>query len=138
MRPTRGAVQAPAVGVVADEVIAGEAVAMYLTSCGYRTRVFQNPVLAYASFVFARRKPDLLIADCAAGEMNGIELARKCKEACPRLRTILIGAWITEEMLETARLQPDALLGKPFSFSELTAQVERLIGPGAGIQPGAR
>ena len=73
----------PFLCVVVDEVITGEAIATPLRSRGDLTRVFCDPVLAHAGVAFAARKPDLLIADCTADRLKGLELAPKREQANP-------------------------------------------------------
>jgi DNA-binding response OmpR family regulator len=122
----------PLVFVVDDEAVVSDLVAMHLIRRGYRVRVFHDSVLAFSAFTIESEKPKLLITDYAMRGMNGLELIRKCSDICSGLKTITISGSLSEDVLRAAAVKPDALLAKPFSFEQLDAQVEALVGRAMG------
>jgi two-component system, OmpR family, response regulator len=121
----------PLVYIVDDEAAVGGLIAIYLTRRGYRNRVFHDSVVAYSTFL-CREKPDLLITDYAMAEINGLELVRRCKEACAELKTLCVSGSLSDDILQAATVRPDAILQKPFSGEALMAHVEALLGRACG------
>jgi DNA-binding NtrC family response regulator len=121
----------PFVVVVDDEAMIGEMIGTILDTDGCRTEVFRNPQLALKSIQSAERTPDLLITDFAMGEINGIELIRRCRETHPKLKVLLISGTIHEDEIAAQAVRPDNFLPKPFQTEMLIYTVRQLLGPRA-------
>src|ERR1051325_6776242 len=116
----------PLVYIVDDEpLLSGLAQASLRADC-YEIEQFQDPELAWKSFLRADPKPDLLVTDYAMANMDGLELIRKCKEVKPDLKAILISGTAGTEVLMNAPVKVDRFLGKPYqpiALSELAHAV---------------
>src|SRR5258707_1120571 len=75
--------------VVDDESMIGEIVEVILQLEGYEARFFQNPSVAYETFLQANPRPALLLSDFVMTSMNGMELIDRCRQIEPGLKTIL-------------------------------------------------
>ena len=62
--------------------------------------------------------------------MTGLELIKRCREAAPKLKTVLVSGLDLKEMeqlLEASDTQPDAFLHVPFDPEHLASVVEPLF-----------
>lgn len=109
----------PLIYIVDDEPLLSELAEASLQPEGYEIKQFQDPELAWKSFVRANPKPDLLLSDYAMGKMNGLELIQKCKEVKPDLKAILISGTAGAEILFNATVRVERFLGKPYQPSAL-------------------
>ena len=66
-------------------------------------------------------KPDIVIADLILPEMNGLVFFERLNELYPKIRKILIGAYISEEDLQRAINETgiDKYFEKPWNNDEL-------------------
>ncbi len=100
--------------VVDDELMIGDVVQIILKMDGFRPRVFQDPELAWKSFLDEEPKPVLLLTDYLMSPINGMELIERCKRSQPALKTILYSGNASEDMIQRYGIEPDAFLRKPF------------------------
>ncbi len=77
--------------------------------------------------LFAPGRFDLVITDFAMPVMAGNELAMEIKRLAPTQPILMITAYA--EDLGKARNPVDAMLNKPFSFSDLRQAIAKLLGP---------
>jgi len=77
--------------------------------------------------LFAPGRFDLVITDFAMPVMAGNELAMEIKRVTPTQPILMITAYA--EDLGKAGNPVDALLNKPFSFSDLRTAIAKLLGP---------
>ncbi len=77
--------------------------------------------------LFAPGRFDLVITDFAMPVMAGNELAMEIKRLAPTQPILMITAYA--EDLGKARNPVDAMLNKPFSFSDLRQVIAKLLGP---------
>ena len=114
--------------IVDDQVDLVELVSILLGRLGFRTQKFVSPLSAYAAFVSAEPKPDLLLVDYSMPEMNGLEFLRRCRAIGPKIKAITISGNLTTELLSDSDVKPDLLLGKPFTAAELQLAVRTTLG----------
>ena len=69
---------------------------------------------------------DLLIADYAMAEMNGIELAQAVRERCPDLPIVIMTGYSDVSAIDPQLLDMP-MLKKPYRIAELAATVERTL-----------
>ncbi len=82
--------------------------------------------------LFAPGLFDLVITDYAMPGMAGNELANKIKLMAPTQPILMITAYADD--LEGGGNPIDALLNKPFSFSDLRRVIAELIGPAETVK----
>ena len=69
----------------------------------------------------------LLVTDYLMPGMNGLELARRARQASPDTQIILMTAYTPERLLDVAGdVLLDGVLSKPFSISEFRRLVEQI------------
>jgi CheY-like chemotaxis protein len=116
----------PLIYIVDDEPLLSDLAEASLRADGYTVEQFQDPELAWKSFLQADPKPDLLLTDYAMANMSGLELIQKCKELKPELKAILISGTAGAEVLLNAPVKVDRFLAKPYqpvALSELAHAV---------------
>ncbi len=69
---------------------------------------------------------DLVLTDFRMPRMNGGELTARVKELAPSVPVIVVTAWPQD--LQACRTQPDHVLVKPYTFSDLRQAIARLLG----------
>lgn len=117
----------PQIYVVDDSPDLSEMLEIFLNSAGYRTRVFNDPLAALAAIGSADPKPDLLVSDFHMPGINGLELIHRCRLIHPRLKIIAASAHIMDEELEKYPVQPNRVLPKPYTTTELLQMVQSLL-----------
>jgi PAS domain S-box-containing protein len=115
---------APRIMIVEDEVIVAMELKSRLTACGYEV-VGMVGYGEEAIEIATRLVPDLLLMDIKlAGEIDGIEAARRIHEFHD-IPVVYLTAHSDEQTLQKAKLgDPFAYLVKPFSESELRTTIE--------------
>jgi CheY-like chemotaxis protein len=72
---------------------------------------------------------DLVLTDLAMPEMDGWTFARHIREQFPAIKTVLVtGYGSTVELEGESASLVDAVVGKPYDYSEIAQVVERLTG----------
>jgi CheY-like chemotaxis protein len=120
---------APVIYVVDDSPDLAEMLEMFLTSAGYPTRVFHEPLVAVATLRAATRRPKLLVTDFQMPGMNGMELIQRCRELDPGLKVISASGHSPEVGSLDYPNKPDAVLAKPYTSQQLVRLVRSLIEP---------
>jgi DNA-binding response OmpR family regulator len=110
--------------IVDDEIEVGEALAIYLTSEGFRTQIASNGEEALSTM--EEFIPDLVICDVVMPVMDGPALMRAMK-ADPRLAAVPVllmsGA---PSFLREAAGSPQIGLEKPFELDALLDVIEQM------------
>lgn len=125
-RPAAGKKAAPTCLVVDDEPAILRLVSLVLRDLGYETLAATDAETAAGILAF--RRPDLVITDVRLPGADGLELARRVKNA-PRLQStpvLLISAYG-----EPPSHEGDGFLPKPFDIDSLTEFVSRYGGDGS-------
>jgi DNA-binding response OmpR family regulator len=118
----------PLVFIVDDEPMLLELTTMILAPAGFRVETFRDPLAAVRAFSLANPLPDLIITDFAMHQMNGLDLIRDCRRIHPEQKILLVSGTVDEAIYRGAPDQPDAFLAKPYTATELTAVVRKLLG----------
>ncbi len=126
-QPANETKPAPIIFVVDDWLALLELTGTLLTSAGYQTRVFSNPLAVLSTLNSTDPKPRLLITDFNMPHLNGMELIQRCKAMVPDLKVISTSGSSVEDNLAGYQDKPDKLLSKPYSGAELLRLVETLL-----------
>lgn len=79
---------------------------------------------------------DLLITDVGLPRMNGRQLAEIARQRHPDLPVLFLTGYAEVAQARTALLGPDmAIVGKPFSLDDLSAQIREMLAPRVMLEP---
>lgn len=120
--------QRPLIFVADDEPMLLELATMILQPLGFRVETFRDPLAAVRAFSLANPLPDLIITDFAMHQMNGLDLIRDCRRIHPPQKILMVSGTVDAEVYRDSPHKPDAFLAKPYSATELTALVNKLLG----------
>jgi CheY-like chemotaxis protein len=103
----------------------------YLSSDGFNTISFQNPIEALNYFYQNQINCSLVITDYKMPEMSGLELIKKIREKdtdC-KIKTIVISAFIKDNLPydKSYILTVDKILEKPVYLDKLKKVIQELI-----------
>ena len=103
----------------------------YLTSNGFNTISFDNPVKAIKYFYQNPNNCSLVITDYKMPQMSGIDLIKKIKEkdTSYKIKTIIISAFIKDNIPydKSYITTVDKILEKPIYLDRLKNEVQELI-----------
>ena len=103
----------------------------YLTSNGFNTISFDNPVKAIKYFYQNPNNCSLVITDYKMPQMSGIDLIKKIKEkdTSYKIKTIIISAFIKDNIPydKSYITMIDKILEKPIYLDKLKNEVQELI-----------
>lgn len=105
-----------------------ELATMILQPQGFRVETFRDPVAAVRAFSLANPLPALVITDFAMHQMNGLDLIRDCRRIFPGQKILMVSGTIEEKAYRDSPYKPDFFVAKPYSATELTAAVNKLLG----------
>jgi len=121
--------------IVEDDQLFRRALATYLVSRGFRTRVVASAEEALASAEWP--KVDLVLIDYFLPGMNGIELARRIRErniSHPRL--VLMSGYLPPSVYDEAKAASiEAVLHKPYDMDTLDEKLQNLCEEGETYGP---
>ena len=126
-RAKRSRKSEPLVYLVDDEPMLLDLAELALRPDGYAFKKFTDPIAALNSFLDEEPKPALMISDYTMGKMNGLELMRRCREASPGLKTILVTGTTGVEIVFDSPTRVDRFLGKPYQPANLAELVRRVL-----------
>ena len=103
----------------------------YLSSSGFNTISFQNPIEALNYFYQNQSNCSLVIADYKMPQISGLELIKKIREKdtdC-KIKTIVISAFIKDNLPydKSYFLRVDKILEKPVYLDRLKKVIQELI-----------
>lgn len=82
----------------------------------------------HALEVLAATHVDVVVCDLMMPRVDGLELARRLRFACPGVRVVLMSAYhLTRSQLERAQVGDIGFLPKPYQFTDLQAELTRSI-----------
>lgn len=113
--------------VVDDNPLLGEVTAQIISSVGYQTRMYTDPVAANNALANAGDHPVLLVTDFDLGKMVGFELIETARKNHPGIKTLLVSGTVDPQVLAKHPVQPDKFLAKPFRSEELLGFVDELV-----------
>ena len=103
----------------------------YLTSNGFNTISFDNPVKAIKYFYQNPNNCSLVITDYKMPQMSGIDLIKKIKEKDTnyKIKTIIISAFIKDNIPydKSYITTVDKILEKPIYLDRLKNEVQELL-----------
>ena len=103
----------------------------YLTSNGFNTISFDNPVKAIKYFYQNPNNCSLVITDYKMPQMSGIDLIKKIKEKDTdyKIKTIIISAFIKDNLPydKSYITMIDKILEKPVYLDRLKNEIQELI-----------
>jgi CheY-like chemotaxis protein len=112
--------------VVDDEALVGESIKLLLNHEGHKVCHVQSGEAALAEL--AQRKFDLVITDFLMPGMQGDELVASIRQLAPAQPIIMVTAFLQEfKVFGQLAGQPDAVLLKPFSLTELCDAIDRVL-----------
>jgi CheY-like chemotaxis protein len=112
--------------VVDDEELVGESIKLLLGHEGHRVCHVDSGEAALAEL--AQRKFDVVITDFLMPGMQGDELVASIRQLAPAQPIIMITAFLKEfKVFGKASGQPDAVLLKPFSLTDLRDVIGRVL-----------
>lgn len=113
--------------LVDDNAAFREMTEMALNSLGYSVQPCSSPDVAIAT---ASGSPhlELLITDVIMAKMNGIQLAERIRQFCPKIKVLFCSGY-PESALARQGLEITAgeFLMKPISLGALTSKIEALL-----------
>ena len=113
--------------VVEDDQFLRQRNTMALTLSGYMVDTAADGAAAWEALNANRY--DLLITDNSMPKVSGIELLRKLRSASMELPVLMAtGKLPTEELAQNPRLEPVALLAKPYANDQLLEKVKDVLG----------
>lgn len=118
----------PLIFAVDDEPMLLELATLILQPQGFRVETFRDPLAAVRAFSLANPLPVLIVTDFAMHRMNGLDLIRDCRLIHPEQKILMVSGTVNESVYLNSPHKPDAFLPKPYSATELTALVKRLVG----------
>ena len=118
----------PLIFAVDDEPMLLELASMILQPQGFRVETFRDPLVAVRSFSLANPLPALIITDFAMHRMNGLDLIRDCRQIHPDQKILMVSGTVDESVYVNSPHKPDAFMPKPYSATQLVAEVNRLLG----------
>lgn len=118
----------PLIFAVDDEPMLLELASMILQPQGFRVETFRDPLAAVRAFSLANPLPALIVTDFAMHRMNGLDLIRDCRVIHPGQKILMVSGTVDESIYLSSPHKPDAFLAKPYSATELTALVNKLLG----------
>jgi CheY-like chemotaxis protein len=118
----------PLIFAVDDEPMLLELATMILQPQGFQVQAFRDPVAAVRAFSVANPLPDLIVTDFAMHRMNGLDLIRDCRQIHPEQKILMVSGTVDESIYLETPFKPDAFLAKPYSATELTRLVKKLLG----------
>ena len=101
----------------------------YLSSNGFNTISFQNPLDAFEYFYKNQSNCSLVITDYKMPQMSGIDLIKKIKDTNCQIRTIVISAFIKDNLPydKSYITTVDRILEKPVYLDRLKKVIHELI-----------
>ena len=100
----------------------------FLTSAGYRVLAAKDGVEAVAIMENFGKPIHVLVTDVVMPRMRGPELARRMKEAQPKIKVIYMSGYLEYNNGDSEFLDEGFLLQKPFSRDGLVRKVDEVLG----------
>jgi two-component system, cell cycle sensor histidine kinase and response regulator CckA len=133
-RPTP-ARPSPTILVVEDEATPRAEISRMVRGLGYQVRTARNGREALIQLEQHPGEVRLILTDVIMPYMDGGELAERVRDLAPGVRIVLMSESLDGAAGEVVAAYPETpFLGKPFSFSELYATLNWLVGP-PGVPP---
>ena len=112
--------------VVEDEDVVRGLVRTVLEGVGFRVLVARNGEEAFA--LAAKHHVDVLLSDLVLPQLSGQEVVERLRASYPELKVVYMSGYSESGIFSDGVLPPGtAFLEKPFTFSELTDVVQRLL-----------
>ncbi len=114
--------------LVDDEKELTEVMMRHLKGLGYRIEVFSSSIDALAAFQKAPAQYDIILTDQVMPEMSGVELIRSVRESAPDQPIVLMTGF--SKSVDQGKIDGFCnleLIMKPYSLSELTHAIKRLV-----------
>ena len=101
----------------------------YLTSNGFNTISFQNPLDALEYFYKNQSNCSLVITDYKMPQMSGLDLIKKIKDTNCKIKTLVISAFIKDNLPydKSYITTVDKILEKPVYLDRLKKTVQELF-----------
>jgi len=119
---------APSIVVVEDDLITASLLRHRFERSGFEVRHFENGAEAWAEL--RRGPPDLVVLDVRLPGMDGFEVLKRMRDdpLTRKVRAVMLtGLGREEDVRRAFELGADDYVVKPFSPSELTARILRLL-----------
>lgn len=121
----------PGVSVVDDDDVARRALEVELRDSTEFRLVSAHADAEEALAHLPKLEPDVVLLDLLLPGMSGLQCARRLKGAMPKLKLIVISAWLNEELLFGAlRAGAEGYLQKEFSKAACFAAIREVLAGG--------
>jgi CheY-like chemotaxis protein len=115
--------------VVDDEPAVRTLVRLILEGRGFKVLDARDGHDALLLAEIQRTPIDLLVADIAMPEMDGVELAKQLRGQFPDLRVLFMSGYMTESLVARDSVPThEALVQKPFAIATLLAAIGNILG----------
>jgi PAS domain S-box-containing protein len=112
--------------VVEDEDVVRGLVRTVLEGVGYKVLAARDGEEAFA--LAAQHHVDVLLSDLSLPKLSGQEVVERLRASYPELKVVYMSGYAESGIFSDGVLPPGtAFLGKPFTFSELTEVVQRVL-----------
>lgn len=113
--------------LVEDEAPTARILAQMLREDGFGVEIIADGALAVGRLARPPR-PDVLIADLRLPHVDGVAIARYARSLAPEMPIILTTSYLTQALAAGRELSPPpAVLGKPYDYKRLSAELTRLL-----------
>jgi len=122
--------------IVEDEWDVARLLGMYVTSSGFDSILFTEPLLALDHYKQNSKKYGLIVVDWSMPGLNGMELAKEIRKFNSKVKILLITGWLVEDVLDSTGFKEakiSAVLRKPIDLESFGTRIVQLCSKAEGF-----